>query len=146
MIFDVIYSFDCPWDDKVGYYLPPKEQRRLWTMTEGDEQYELDIWEKGKHRKLCADGLTRKQFDEFVKHCSMVAESTETMGSLTGVGWKPAISFNNQDEYAKGYANAYVTPYPSYVLGDGHKCRITDEEWQKRCWERVKKAVVKVYG
>ena len=146
MMFSVIYSFDCPWSQPVGYFMPPKNQRRLWQQTEGDEQYDLahleGRWAKGKHRKLCAEELTRKQFDESVKHCSLVAEPTETMGALTGLGWRPAISFNLQDETADGYANAYVTPYPSF---DPVK-RFKDEGWQERAWKRTQAAVVSVYG
>ncbi len=146
MMFSVIYSFDCPRSQPVGYFMPPKNQRRLWKQTEGDSEYDLahleGKWEKGKHRKLCAEDLTRAQFDEFVRHCSMVAENCETMGALTGTGWRPAISFNNQDEHANGYANAYVTPYPAF---DPVK-RLGDEEWHRRSWERTQKAIVSVYG
>lgn len=144
MIFSVIYSFDCPREQPVGYFMPPKNQRRLWQQTEGDEQYDLDVWEKGKHRKLCAEDLTRAQFDAFVKHCALVAEDCETMGALTGFGWRPAISFNSQQEERPGYGNAYVTPYPSYSVPAND--RLNDVPWQKRCWERVRQAVISVYG
>jgi hypothetical protein len=145
LIFSVIYSFDCPHAQPVGYFMPPKNQRRLWRQTEGDEQYDLDVWEKGKHRKFCAEDLTRKQFDAFVNHCSLVAEDVETMGALTGLGWRPAICFNSQQEYTEGYANAYVTPYPSYATPPGGG-RLEDAAWQERSWERVRKAVISTYS
>ena len=39
MLFSVIYDFDCPHEVSVGPYLPPN-RRRLWDLTEGDDQYE----------------------------------------------------------------------------------------------------------
>ena len=72
-------------------------------MTEGDGQYEYGYlegdWEKGKHRKWCAM-LTKAQFTEFVRATGLVAESTETLGSIGapgfGFGWSPAISFRDE--------------------------------------------------
>jgi len=152
MNFSVIYSFDCPRSQSVKQFLPPTSQRRLWRQTEGDESYDLGHlggeWERGKHRKLVAE-LTRAQFDEFVSHCGLSAESTETMGSLgapgMGVGWSPAISFNGDHDgggLVTGYANAYVTPVPSFDAVH----RGTDEDWQKKAWDRIRAAVLSVYS
>jgi hypothetical protein len=67
MQFSVIYSVDVPQDVSITEYAPPSV-RRLWTRTEGDQQYEYSYlegrWEKGKHRKWVAL-LNRKQFDDF---------------------------------------------------------------------------------
>ena len=68
MLFSVIFSVDDPQGVSIKTYTPP-QAGRLWTRTEGDEQYEYGYlegrWEKGKHRKWTAL-LTRKQFDAFV--------------------------------------------------------------------------------
>ena len=102
MLFSVIYSVDVPQGISIKPYTPP-QVGRLWTRTEGDEQYEYSYlegrWEKGKHRKWAAL-LTRKQFDAFVEKLGLVAEDVQTMGSLGapgfGFGWAPAISFQRR--------------------------------------------------
>lgn len=82
--------------------------------------------------------LTREQFDEFIDRCGLIAESTETMGSIGapgfGIGWSPAISFRGDDPDA--IQNAYVTPLPEVSKG---QCDEDD-------WRRVKSAVLAVYG
>ena len=97
-------------------YAPPQVEE-LWDETEDDDNYEYGYlegrWEGGHHRKWCAI-LDREQFEEFVDRCGLIAESTETMGSLGapgfGFGWAPAISFNSDDPDA--IQCAYVTPIP----------------------------------
>ena len=78
MQFSVIYSVDCPEDVDVADFAPPDLD--LWDETEGNEQYEYSYlegqWENGTHRKWCAI-LDREQFDAFVEHCRLFAESTE---------------------------------------------------------------------
>jgi len=138
--FSVIYSVDVPEGVSVREYAPP-QAGRLWTKTEGDDQFEFGYlegrWEKGKHRKWTAL-LTRKQFDAFVDKVGLYAESTETMGSLGapgfGFGWSPAISFNADHEDA--IVNAYVTPLP----------RTTKEGGNERDWQRVRQAVLSAYA
>ncbi len=140
MLFSVIYSVDCPEDEDVSQFAPP-EVEELWDQTEGDEQYELGYlegcWEHGSHRKWCAI-LDREQFDEFVDHCGLYAETTETMGSLGapgfGFGWAPAISFTSHETEA--IQNAYVSPIPE----------VERESCNERDWERVRGAVLSVYG
>lgn len=139
MQFSVIYSVDCPEDEGVSRYAP--SDLDLWGQTEGDEQYEyshLDgCWENGSHRKWCAI-LDREQFDEFIEHCGLFAESTETMGSLGapgfGFGWAPAISFTSHDPDA--IQSAYVTPLPETKR----------ESFGERDWQRVREAVLSVYA
>ena len=140
MLFSVIYSVDVPQGISIKPYTPP-QVGRLWTRTEGDEQFEYSYlegrWEKGKHRKWAAL-LTRKQFDAFVEKLGLVAEDVQTMGSLGapgfGFGWAPAISFNGDDEDA--ILNAYVTPIPE----------VEKESFNERDWQRVREAVLNVYG
>lgn len=142
MKFSVIYSVDCPREVSIKHFLP--SQRKLFDTTEDDEQYEYDYlegrWAKGKHRKLCAI-LTRAQFDRFLDDTGLFPEDVETMGSLGapgfGCGWAPAISFRSEDEDA--LQNAYVTPVPDF------EPKRQDEAWQKRCWDRIRKAVLSVY-
>lgn len=145
MRFSVIYSFDCSRDQYVRHFLPPRNQRSYWKQTEGDAQYDLShlggTWEKGKHRKLCAESLTRRQFDAFVAHCSLDAEEGQTMGAITGLGWRPAISFRNHvSDYVE--ASAYVTPYPSFDPVNRYK----DPNWQFRAWSRLYRVIIKTYG
>ena len=139
MLFSVIFSVDVPSNVSIKPYTPP--QRSLWTMTEGDEQFEYSYlegrWERGKHRKWAAL-LTRKQFDSFVEKLGLVAEGVQTMGSLGapgfGFGWSPAVSFNADDEDA--LLSAYVTPIPE----------VEKDSFNERDWQRVRAAIISVYG
>jgi hypothetical protein len=140
MQFSVIYSADVPNDIDVLDYAPPHLEE-LWDETENDEEfgygYLEGIWEGGHHRKWCAI-LDREQFEAFVDRCGLTAESTETMGSLGtpgfGFGWSPAISFNSDDPDA--IQSAYVTPMPE----------VSKEHADERDWQRVRGAVLAVYG
>ena len=139
MRFSVIYSVDCPEDEDISRHAPPDLE--LWDQTEGDEQYEYsyleDRWENGSHRKWCAV-LDREQFDQFVERCGLIAESTETMGSIGapgfGFGWAPAISFRSDDPDA--IQSAYVTPLPE----------VRKQTCDERDWNRVRSAVLAVYA
>jgi len=140
MRFSVIYSADVPEGISIKDYAPP-QVGRLWSLTEGDDQFEYGYlegrWEKGKHRKWVAL-LTRKQFDAFVGKTGLYAERTETMGSLGapgfGYGWSPAISFTSDHENA--IVSAFVTPLPETTKDGG----------DERDWERVRGAVLSVYA
>lgn len=118
MEFSIIYSVDCPKDISIVQFNPPKEQKRLWQLTEDDSQYDYGYlegrWSKGKHRKWCAI-LNREQFEEFLRHTGLFAEDVATMGSIgspgCGWGWAPAFSFRSEDDDA--IQNAYVTPLAS---------------------------------
>ncbi|KAA5538577.1 hypothetical protein FYK55_27200 [Roseiconus nitratireducens] len=140
MQFSIIYSVDCPEGEDIDLYAPPQVDE-LWDQTEEDEQYDYGYlegcWTNGSHRKWCAI-LSREEFDEFVGHCGLQAESTETMGSLgapgCGFGWAPAISFTSDDPNA--IQSAYVTPLPE----------VEKESFDEDDWQRVKSAVVAVYG
>ena len=145
MRFYVIYSFDIPRSESVKSLQPPKH--RKWELTEGDESYEFDYvadecgdesYRNGKHRKYCAE-LSKEEFDDFVDHCGLYPEDIETMGSLTGLGWMPAISFNDYDDPNVITKNAYVTP-----LLESPQCkqgRALDED----VWQRVRRAVIDYY-
>lgn len=137
LLFSVIYSFDIPGDMSVNSCKPPKPH--LWDMTEsGPSEFEMDTpW---KHRKYCAI-LTKDEFKEFMRHCDLETDSTETMGSIGapgfGFGWAPAISCNYNGSDA--YANAYVTPVPNK--------RMDREDYQDydRDFERVKRAMLATF-
>ena len=106
MLFSVIYSADCPRSESIARFRPP-QARKLWDMTESNESYDYGYlegdWEKGKHRKWCGL-LTKEQFNRFVEATGLVADSTETMGSIGapgfGFGWSPAISFSDDGSRA----------------------------------------------
>ena len=140
MQFSIIYSADCPSDHNIERFAPP-EVEELWDPTEGDEQYDYSYlegrWLKGHHRKWCAV-LGRDQFDEFIARSGLVAEHTETMGSLGALGfgpsWIPAIAFYGDDPDA--IQSAYVTPIPE----------VRKRAWDDDDWRRVKAAVLAVYG
>lgn len=138
MLFSIIYSADVPEDEDITRFAPP--QLELWDETEeGPTEYAYleGEWENGSHRKWCGI-LTRDQFDEFVEQCGLTAESTPTMGSIGapgfGVAWAPAISFSN--DHPDCIANAFVTPIPE----------VERTEFNDGDWERVRDAVVSVYG
>lgn len=140
MLFSVIYSADVPEGVNVEGYTPPQAED-LWAQTEGDQGYEYSYlegrWENGSHRKWTAL-LTRDQFDEFVSALGLYAEDVLTLGSLGapgfGFGWSPAISFTSDDPDA--ILSAYVTPIPE----------VEKEGFDDRDWERVRRAVLAVYG
>lgn len=139
MLFSVIYSVDCPGDEDLSRFAPP--DLSLWDETEDDDQYEYGYlegcWEDGHHRKWCAL-LNRDQFDAFIEHVGLSAEDVETMGSLGapgfGFGWAPAISFSSDDPDA--IQSAYVTPVPE----------VDHADLGEQDWERVRSAVLSVYG
>jgi hypothetical protein len=122
-----------------------------WHRTEGDNQYDYGYlegcWAKGKHRKFCAM-LTRKQFDRFVSQMSLRAENCETMGSIgapgCGFGCAPAISFNGSDSLEDAILNAYVTPMPE--IEPKHPEHWKNADAGERNWQRIRKAVIRVYG
>jgi hypothetical protein len=139
MQFSIIYSVDVPHNYNVFSYAPPSVDE-LWDQSEDDSEYQYGYlegrWEGGHHRKWCAV-LNREQFDDFVHACNLNAESSETLGSLGapgfGFGWAPAISFTSDDPDA--IQSAYVTPLPE-----------THKEGDEHDWDRVKGAVLAVYG
>ncbi len=139
MQFSVIYSADCPADEDISRFAPPDLD--LWDETEDDDQYEYGYlegcWEEGHHRKWVAV-LNREQFDEFVQQCGLQAEDVQTMGSLgapgCGFGLAPAISFTSVDPDA--IQSAYVTPLPE----------VSKESCDEGDWDRVRSAVLAVYG
>lgn len=151
MIFSVIYSLDVPGDERIGRFKPPNNQlrRKLWQCTEDDSCYDYSHlggrWEKGKHRKYCAV-LTRKEFDQFVEECELIAQKHETMGSLGapgfGIGWAPAISFDSNIDDA--IANAYVTPIPTIHTREQFEAG-PSKSFDEDDWERVRKAVINHY-
>ena len=140
MQFSVIYSVDTPADVDPLDYAPP-QVADLWDGTEEDDQFEYGYlegrWEGGHHRKWCAV-LTRDQFDQFISGTGLTAEDVQTMGSIGapgfGFGWAPAISFNGDDPNA--IQNGYVTPLP----------KVEKANFDDRDWERVRGAVLAVYG
>jgi hypothetical protein len=93
MQFSVIYSLDVPKGVSVRDYAPP-QAGRLWTLTEGDEQFEYGYlegrWEKGKHRKWVGL-LTRKQFDAFVDKLGLAASR-----------WRSSTQSRTRSEQSKG--------------------------------------------
>lgn len=139
MQFSVIYSVDVPGDEDISDFAPPDLD--LWDETEDDDQYEYGYlegcWEDGHHRKWVTI-LDREQFDEFIERCGLRAEDVETMGSLgapgVGCGWAPAISFTSDDPNA--IQSAYVTPL----------LEVSKESFDEDDWDRVRSAVLVVYG
>lgn len=142
MRFYVILTIDIPRAEYINRYAPSKRIRRKLTLTEGDEQYEYDylegIWEHGKHRKYCGE-LNRKDFEEMVSDCGLLADTVETMGSLTEFGWFNAISFRS--EHYSAIVSAYVTPIPDFPGSSEWR----SEESMQGAWDRVKDVVCRTY-
>lgn len=140
MRFSVIYSVDVPEGIRISD-LAPKDVASLWEETEDDSQYEYGYlegrWTTGQHRKWSAL-LDRRQFEEFVDRCGLIAEPSETLGSLgapgCGYGWAPAISFRGDSQDA--IQSAYVTPLPETKKPHG----------DERDWDRVRRAMLSQYG
>lgn len=138
MKFSVIYSVDVPQSESIVAFLP--RQRKRFTLTEGDDQYEYSYlegdWTKGKHRKLCAV-LTKAQFERFLRDTGLYPEDVQSMGSIGAPGcgfWAPAISFNSDADLA--IQNAYVTPLPDVERKGG---------FSERDWTRIKTAILRIY-
>ncbi len=169
MQFSIIYSVDCPRSVSIRRFAPP-HARRLWDLTEGDEQYEYDYlgseYSHGKHRKWCGL-LTQEQFDDFISHTGLFAEDVQTMGSIGapgfGWGWSPAISFRSDDPEAI-QQSAYVTPVgskaeiveflrqhevavPAILLDDDDQKYLWDDAVDREApWEAVREAVITAYS
>ena len=139
MRFYVIYSFDATKDYDISDFVPDDS----WEQTEGDEQWEYDyladespnnahIWRDGQHRKFVHENLSKEDFLDFIHKIGLRYEDIETLGSLTGIGWLPALSFHNTDDTmnmwdtegfiddmwdTEGFIDitAYVTPFPEPV-------------------------------
>ena len=147
--YSVIYDFDIPREEDVADLQPP-HHRRLWQLTEGNDQRNYAYlcnceeddtcwcgWRFSKHRKYCAL-LTQAQFDEFVNVLGLCAEDVETMGSLGapgfGYGSAPAISFLGGGD---GYlSSAYVTPCPFDPEA---------EFWDEETWKKLRRQVIDHY-
>ena len=168
MQFSIIYSVDCPRSVSIRRFAPP-HARRLWDMTEGDEQFEYAYlegdWTKGKHRKWCGL-LSQEEFDDFINGTGLVAEHVETMGSIGapgfGFGWSPAISFRGDDPEC--IAGAYVTPcggkseiveflrlhdvaVPAVLLDDDDQQYLWNDSVDLDApWEAVREAVIAAYS
>ena len=139
--FFVIYSVDIPANKSLIPYRP--NNIKLWDITEGNDQYEFDYlggkWSKGKHRKYVAR-LTMDQFKEFVEDQYLYPEDCETMGSLTGFGWLPAISFNYESNYDLVIKNAYVTPILKNIKNNED---LTDLD--ENCWKKTRKKIFELF-
>ena len=139
MLFSIIYSADCPAEIDITEFAPPEPE--LFDETEDDDQYSYGYlegdWLEGHHRKWCGI-LNRSQFQEFVDHTGLFAEDIETLGAIGGPGfgiaWAPAISFTHDDPQA--IQSAYVTPIPE----------VQRSEFTQRDWERVRRAVLSLFG
>lgn len=148
MRFGVILTVDCQRQDSIKRWYPPNV--RLFQLTEGDDQREMeyisDGWRKHKHRKWVGE-ISREQFDALVEKLNLKASSTPTMGSLGvpwtpgGMGLAPAICFEEDSHELDAYVQAYVTPLPEVRCPIGR-----DAAYYDRCWERVRRAVLAIYG
>jgi hypothetical protein len=132
--FYVIYSVDTHGDGNAGWGLPRKEILGKLNQTEDDEEYDYSYlggrWETGFHRKYCGV-LKREDFETFLNDTCLSAEDSETMGSLTEMGWMPAISFSADDD--DSIISCYVTPHVDGIAG-------TEEQWN-----RLRDAIVSKY-
>lgn len=148
MKFKIVYDIDVPENEKIEYYLPVKQQSKLFTMVEdyspdeyaskGDYSYLGKNWKRGAHKKLCAT-LDRDDFQIFLATVRLHSDPTETGGIISIDGWSPAILFRNGNN-ENAICNAYVMPIPDKFE---KKSGISDRE---ETWNRVKTAIVKLYA
>jgi hypothetical protein len=150
MRYVVILSLDVPQGVKVsGCEGWTAAVPRCMKLTECDNkqseyQYLEGAWAKGgKHRKWYGE-VSQKQFDRLVEVFGLVADSCETMGSMTYEGILPAISFNGEYEYPLAIISAYVTPMPECVRKSDNAWR--SNESHNNMWERVKGVLMRKYG
>lgn len=158
--YSVIYTADWnPAEHEVKDFAPPKV-RKLWDLTEGDEQADYDEMGWTRHRKWVAL-LTPAEFVEFVEATYLIAEDHETMGSIGapgyGVGWAPAIPFSG-DNATGALQDAYVTPNPKGLAEDYEPALredqlsfypLTDDEkaeLHERLWQRLREQVLDEFG
>ena len=148
MRFYIIYDFDtCGQWESVAYYQPRRSILRKLVLTErtdafGESEYaylsedeDPDSWWGGKHRKYCGM-LTREEFEDFLDDTGLHFETENTGGSLTEMGFMPAIAFNGYAHNA--IQSAYVTPFPD----------VEDEPTNlvfARNYERICKAMESLY-
>jgi hypothetical protein len=166
MLFSVIFEVETTSDERIGHYKPP-HTRKLWQLTEGDDQRDYGYlcecpkketctcgYRHTKHRKWCAL-LTAKQFREFVDATGLFAETTKTMGSLGapgfGFGWAPAISFRGDEGGNVICHSAYVTPILD-KLAERRLSKLPEAERENAAplteedWDRVEAAVLRAYA
>ena len=134
MQFYVIYEFDVARGMSVKPFNPPFKSKDF-TLTECHEsEFISDKIKPGKHRKY-AGILTKAQFQSLVSAQDMHMSDVDTMGSLTELGWLPAVSFYTEGVYACNgyvYQNMYVTP-------------LIDKACDDRDWDRVTAAMKSMY-
>jgi hypothetical protein len=135
MEFYVIYDFDIPRYRSIAWWKPSVAKRK-WRMTEGDDQrnYGYIFGETCKHRKYVAI-LTKDEMKTFCDEQGLYPEETETMGSITDMGWLPAISFRSDDQ--ESIQGAYVTPLVECKSG----CEMSEDQWQ-----RLRRAVINYFS
>lgn len=144
MRFSVIYEFDIPMGRSVSGLTPRTRSMRLMEREDGEpSDWCSDLWGgKVKHRKW-AGLLNKAQFLRFIDEAGLIAESTETMGSLgapgCGYGIVPAVSFRGDEE--DSIQSAYVTP----LLEVEPKAPMTEER-SERAWRRVRAAMLRQFG
>jgi hypothetical protein len=90
-------------------------------------------WAFAEHGKW-AGILTGAQLSELCDEQGLTAEDCETGGSLTGIGWLPAVSFHSDDPSA--IVSAYVTPIP-----EDDARPFTEDDWQS-----LRDAIVSAYS
>lgn len=165
MIWYVIYTVDCPRKESISQFRPKGCQ---WQLTEDDSQYDYGYlggeWTKGKHRKWVAQ-LTEEQFDQWLTQLDMEPEQTQTMGSITELGWLPAVSFRSGlEENHQVIMSAYVSLLatraellkllcewgftPPQVLSDDPAQRKLWKDWEdsdESVWNAVREIILMKY-
>lgn len=138
MRFIVVYEFDIPATESVARYVPQTRSLHLTERTDGaPSEWDSDLWGgKCKHRKYFGE-LSREQFDKLINRTGVTADSIETGGILSPLGFLPAISFGASLNDC--IISMYVCPIPSVAPP-------RSAEQSERNWQRVRKAILSVYG
>lgn len=110
MDFYVIYSVDANEYGRIDIHRPPHFQKLEWRIAaSGPSEFYSSRRSKSRHRQY-TNVLNFKQLCEFIDGCDLYPDDQETMGSLTELGWLPAMSFSFTDYDVFG--SAYISPLP----------------------------------
>lgn len=145
MIYSVIYEVDVAKGVNLTRFVPKWNKR--WTRTETGES---EWMEGGRHRKYCGI-ISQAELDDLVDRACLMPSEVETMGSIGapgfGLGWAPAISFEQYTVDDDAYTSAYVTP----IVGIDDPCAETwpegpaTEEEAHDAWDKAKQYILDRY-
>lgn len=169
MHFDVILDIEAPLNEEGELY--PAILAKLHSCRElfgleslpDKKPCEHGCWEDDNvGRWRFDDLLDRPAFDKLTEllelRCSPDAANSLEFDAKRGAYYLPRLMFDGITRFTRRFpvgehavVDAYVTPYPDF----DPKNRSSDKlppgvlslaEWQLRCWKRIRRAMLEVYG